>query len=195
VSTEGRAKIDWHAAFAFFASLRPPARTFVAVAEKFSVSDTAVRKHARRHDWETRVETLDRQAARQVERRVVRERAARIADTIELVDLARQELLVLLRDGKAEVRLADLPNLIRLEALLEGEATERLETREVREVLVAIFAEQDAALGAILDGEALEPPRRQAIVSAFRARTREAFAKAALLAAGGDDEQPEEPAA
>jgi hypothetical protein len=128
-------RFDRSRAFAYYAALDGPQRTFSAVAERFGVSDTAVRKVARRERWAERAWELDRRASREVEKRVVKERARRIAETLELIDLARSELHERLRAGDAELRLADLPALVKLESLLEGEATARVELFEVKLVL------------------------------------------------------------
>jgi hypothetical protein len=128
-------RFDRSAAFAYYAALGGPQRTFFAVAERFGVSDTAVRKVGRRERWAERARELDRRASREVEKRVVKDRARRITETLELIDLARSELYERLRAGDAELRLADLPALVKLESLLEGDATARVELFEVKLVL------------------------------------------------------------
>jgi hypothetical protein len=133
----GRPKIDWAAAFAFYTALGP-ARSFVEVAEKFAVSDTAVRKHARAQNWAQRVRELDRQAAKEAEVRAARALEERRLRTLRTVDLARDQILERLEVGEEPARLADLPALVRLELLLEGEPTERLE-QNVEVIVVGVI--------------------------------------------------------
>ena len=45
---KGRNRIDWDAAFAYWASMPRAVRSFGKVAKRFDVSDTAVRKAAER---------------------------------------------------------------------------------------------------------------------------------------------------
>lgn len=46
------ARIDWEAAFAYYAELGWQ-RRYAAVAERYSVSLTGVKEHARRNGWQT----------------------------------------------------------------------------------------------------------------------------------------------
>jgi hypothetical protein len=131
------ARLDWDAALAYYIGLGPT-RTFVAVAERFGVSDTAVRKQARVRGWASAVGEADRRAAAELQDFAIRDRVARIADTLRIIDFARTELLEQLQKGDAEVRLADLPNLARLEALFEGEATDRIELHEFHAFLARL---------------------------------------------------------
>jgi hypothetical protein len=142
VSARGRGQrsgIDWEAAFGYYAALGP-ARSFSATGRKFGVTQEAVGQFARRHGWAERVAELDAKTRVELDERVVRSRAVRLAETIELVDLARTEVLERLRAGEAEVKLADRPALVKLELLLEGEATGRIEVAEVRTVVHAVIA-------------------------------------------------------
>ncbi len=141
----GRGRIDWDAAFEYFATLGA-VRSFGKVARMFGVSDVAVGKHARANGWDERVRELDRKTQAEIEKRVVRDRAVRLADTINLVDSARSEILERLEKGDADVRLSDMPALIKLELLLEGEATDRVEITEIRTVIHQVFAIVDQYL-------------------------------------------------
>jgi DNA polymerase II large subunit len=134
----GRNRIDWDAAFEYYAALGA-VRSFGKVARRFGVSDVAVGLRARSHEWRHRVQEIDQKTREEVERRVVRDRAIRLADTINVVDKARTEILDKLEKGEADVRLSDMPALIKLELLLEGEATDRIETTEVRQLVVQVF--------------------------------------------------------
>jgi hypothetical protein len=86
-----------------------------------------VRKHARAENWETRVRELDRQSATEAQALAVRSLEERRLRTLRTVDLARDQILERLELGDEPARLADLPALVKLELLLEGEPTERFE--------------------------------------------------------------------
>jgi hypothetical protein len=162
-----RPSVDWTAAFAYYASVDRHLRSYRDVGRRFGVSDTRVRQIAHRDNWQERARELDRRASREVEKRVVKDRARRITETLELIDLARSELHERLRAGDAELRLADLPALVKLESLLEGEATARVEIFEVKVVLSsflgvamryvprseqrAFLAEAESAAGGMLE--------------------------------------------
>jgi hypothetical protein len=106
-------------------------RSYVRVADKYGISEGAVRHHARANDWEAKA--VDARALVKAERTLTADRAKAIAATLAVVDLARRELLEKLKSGQAEVRLSDLPALVRLEQLLTGGATDRIEVVQVRE--------------------------------------------------------------
>lgn len=131
------AKIDWAAAYAFWAG-QGPARTFASVAERFGISDTAVRLHARKHGWERRVAAVDTKVRLKTDERIVSDRSARVAKTLELVEEVRTQLLERVRNGDADLRLADFPALARLEALLEGEATDRVSIPELQDFMLRL---------------------------------------------------------
>jgi hypothetical protein len=135
-----RKSVDWDIAFAFYAGLPPARRQFSVVGRRFGVSDTAVRKQALRRGWLERVRDLDARARRKVDTTIVRDRAREIGATLEIIGLAESALVERLRSGEAEVRLADLPSLVRLRELLLDESTERIALAEVRDVLNAAFS-------------------------------------------------------
>lgn len=136
--SDGRGRIDWEAAFQFYAELGA-VRSFGKVSRKFRVSVPAVGKHAAKNGWAERVQTIDAKVQKKVDALVVRDRAVRLAETIDVIDRARQEMLDKLKTGDADVKLSDLPALIKLEMLIEGEATDRIETTEVQQVIHNVF--------------------------------------------------------
>ncbi len=139
-NTGRRNRIDWTAAFAYFAGLAPGIRSHSKVAKQFQVSHTAVLKHARANGWVERVAVLDAEAQRRVEELVVRERSERVADTIKLVDLARGQALRRLLVGDLRVDAGELAQLVKLEALLEGEPTDRIGVGEVQLLVRALLS-------------------------------------------------------
>lgn len=130
----GRPKIDWGAAFAYYASLGPT-RTFPAVARTFGVSDTAVRNHAKAEGWEEKVAALDAEAARRAEAKVVRSLEQRMADTIRVADRLRQIALDEEAAIDPAVAVRSLPRYVHIELVHAGEATDRVEYAEVEQAL------------------------------------------------------------
>jgi hypothetical protein len=159
----GRGRIDWDAAYVYYAGLGA-ARSFGKVARKFGVSDVAVGKHAAKHGWESRAGKIDAKTRQEVEARVVRDRAARLADTINLVDEARLEVLDKLESGDIDVKISDLSSLIKLELLIEHEVTDWIETTEVRQVIATVFE---------IAGRFVAPEQRPALLEALGAMMRE----------------------
>jgi hypothetical protein len=130
--------VDWDAAFLFFANLPRGLRSYRKVSAKFHVSRASVRKAADRYGWGERMREIDAKADVEVAARIVRERSVRVADTIDLIDLARQQLLERLRMGEAHVDPTDLVALVKLENLLEGEATDRVDIGEANQAILLI---------------------------------------------------------
>ena len=63
-----------------------------------------------------------------------------------------------LKAGDADVKLADLPALIKLEMLIDGEATDRIETTEVQQVIHSVF---------VIAGRFIPPSDRAAFLEAI----------------------------
>jgi hypothetical protein len=146
--------------------------------------------------WEADARRLDAETVRRLDGNLVRDRAKRVAKHLQVLDLACAKVLADLESGKASVDLRDYPALVKLEQLLVGEPTDRIETREVRELVLTIFRDEESALVRILEAEPEPEPapeRRRAMLAAFREQRGQAFARAAQLA----EERPalEEPAA
>jgi hypothetical protein len=140
MNDDTRKPVDPDVAFSYFAGLPPAERSRSRVAARFQVSPQRMSQLAARHRWDDRVALLDARARRRAETTIVRDRAKVLATTLEIVDLAESELLARLRAGEAEVRLADLPGLVRLRELLLGEATERIDVAEDKVVNAAAIS-------------------------------------------------------
>jgi tRNA A37 N6-isopentenylltransferase MiaA len=161
-----RPRIDWAAALAYFLALPPHQRTFASVAARFGVSDTAVRNHARKHGWDAAAAELDRQAAADAMRKARRTRAQRIEQALRLVDGTMDAFEEHLPAKAAEAKISDLPALVKLAELLEGEATDRIDVSQARALVNVVFQvagrfvpadqrevflqEMDAAVGGLL---------------------------------------------
>lgn len=127
-----RTRIDWQDAFAFYVALDPDERTVAKVAKRYGVHESSVRKRAKRDGWAEFVEAADAEARAEAARAAIRPRSERIADTIQLVDAARVRYARQLVDGE-KVKGSELVGLLRVEQVLEGEGTDRVDTKiEIR---------------------------------------------------------------
>ena len=133
-----RQRTDWAAALAYWLALPVHERTYSRVATHFRVSPHAVGNHARKHRWEDAAAEVDRQAAAEAVRKARRSRSARIEQALRLVDGTMDFFEEKLPEKAADARLSDLPALVKLAELLEGEATDRVDLGQVRAVLVAV---------------------------------------------------------
>ncbi|MDQ5841653.1 MAG: phage terminase small subunit-related protein [Chloroflexota bacterium] len=133
--TNPRNRIDWDKAEAFYLNLDPP-RKIATVARQFGVSGNTVRKWAKRLGWDKKAVALDRKALDQATGQAVRSRAQRVAAALNFTDEFLDAAQAKLAQNKLDVRAGDVPALVKLAELLEGEATDRVQIGEVR-VLVA----------------------------------------------------------
>jgi hypothetical protein len=123
-------RVPWDEALAFWLGMGPE-RSYGKVALKFGVSEPAVRKHAKQHEWSEHARRVDEQAALKAEHHGVRLRADRIADQVKVTDAARERYAYQLRNPANKVTGAEVAALARIEALIEGEATERIERSQL----------------------------------------------------------------
>jgi hypothetical protein len=167
-------------------SVEQSARSFIKVGRKFNVSVNAVSKHAAKFGWEERISKIDAEARRQTDGRVIRARSDRIDDTLELVSLARDQLLEELRTGNGDVRLGDIPALVKLEALLEGEPTERVSLQEAQAVYLEVLRVTRVTVIAALD-ELVSEDEKQAALAYFDKALSRAIEKTVAGLLDGDD--------
>jgi hypothetical protein len=130
-----RPRIDWDAAFAFFCS--DPTASFPKVAAKFGVSDTAVRKHAKRDKWDEQRDEMHARAAATLSGTVLRSIQERQADTVRVAERLRAAALAEDANVDFELAVKMLPVYSKLEQLFAGEATDRVDIRKVQPVIVA----------------------------------------------------------
>jgi hypothetical protein len=131
------ARIDWESAEAAYLAQTPP-RSFVGVARAFSVTPNAVKYQAGKRDWLQKAADIDRATQEKARDYVIRSRAARIADTYAVIDQTRERYLEQLKRDLVEIRPSDIAALVKIEQLLDGEATERIDISAVRHVF-ALF--------------------------------------------------------
>ena len=109
-------------AYQFFVDLGPD-RTFVAVAKKFGVSHTTVRKWARSFHWKRRSDEHDARIARRTidlaEKEGVELTAQARVRNLKLVELGLVQLARALAGGHVKMQLSDLSRLVTLEQLLK----------------------------------------------------------------------------
>lgn len=157
-----RPRIDWDAAFNYFAS--DPTVSYPKVARKFSVSVTSVGKHARAEHWDERRTALLDEAADRANGKIVQSRAQQMVQNARIRQAAAQRLEKrLLGDGELDdafvIRAYEAADKIgRLDA---GEATDRVEVATVNRLLLGVYrvagelvpAERRAELLERLDAE------------------------------------------
>lgn len=136
------ADFDHEAAFVYFAA--DVTRSQRDVAATFNVSEHTVSRVARAENWRERRADLHRRAA---EKTALRSLEQRNRDTLRAVDKAR---LHLLSDQADDPKWSDLPGLVKLEQLIEGEATSRLEVAHVREFLRGVAVGTDELLARLI---------------------------------------------
>lgn len=132
-------RVDWDAARAFYVALGQGTRTYGLVAEKFAVSDTSVRKWARRQSWERVAADADNRAAEKALAQADRTLEQRNRDTVRVAEKVRTTILDEAAVLDPNVALRVLPRLSTLEQLIAGEATGRVEISEVTSVLSTVF--------------------------------------------------------
>lgn len=133
-----KTRIDWGAAKAFYIGLPPTERSFARVAREFPVSSKTVRKHAHDDGWIEAAADADRQANEAAIRKAVRSRSERVANSLRFVDDFLDVAKAKLKAGDLDVRASDVPPLVKLAELLEGEATDRIQVGEVRALIVQV---------------------------------------------------------
>lgn len=126
-SDRGRPATDWEAAFNFYASLPPDARSYQAVATEFGVGRRTVETHGRRERWRERVREIEATAARLADEQVGRARAEQLADFRKLIEASCVAYARQLGSGQVRVTASDLVGLIKVSLQLYGEPTERVE--------------------------------------------------------------------
>lgn len=137
-----RPRIDWGAAFEYFAS--DPTRSYGDVARKFAISDTSVRKHAKAggdvpEGWDLRRGHLLKRALDKAEGRIVRSLEERQKRTVQLIDKMRNALLdAPAKDFDLVAALRALPRYLHYEQLYAGQATDRPDIGEVQAVILAV---------------------------------------------------------
>lgn len=119
-------RTDWSAALESYLAAAG-ARTYAAVARSFGVTEARVRVIAKRDDWPAQARAHDERMRLERERLRIPSLAERDADSIRLVMAARLRYAAQLRDPNYRVTGADLAQLMKIERLIEGEATERVD--------------------------------------------------------------------
>lgn len=119
-------RTDWPTALEHYLAAAG-SRTFSNVARTFGISEARVRQIAKRDDWHGQARAYDERLRQERERMRIPSLAERDADSIRLVMAARLRYAAQLRDPNYRVTGADLAQLMKIERLIEGEATERVD--------------------------------------------------------------------
>src|SRR5436305_1365016 len=143
-------RYDWDEGFGFYASLGQT-RSLQAVADELGAPKRSVERAARKWRWAERAREIDEQARQEADKRLIRERADRVEDTLRIIDAARLRFASDLKSGRARLTGSDFVGLMKLEALLEGQATDVIHVEEVRTFMLAVY----------VAAEEYVPPERQ----------------------------------
>jgi hypothetical protein len=119
-----RRRYDYDAAFAYYVALGL-ARSLAAVREEFGMGYRALERACSKERWVERAHAIDAEAAKRAEKKLIRERSERIADTLRIIDAARAKFASQLRLSDFRLTGSDFVGLMKIEALLEGAPTER----------------------------------------------------------------------
>lgn len=119
----GRTAIDWEAAFAFYAALPAPRRSYAAVADEFGVSVRTVETHGRSGGWKTRLREIEATAARAADGELAQARSEELRKIGKLIEASFLEYANKLRRGEVRMTPADLERLHRLRQQLTDELT------------------------------------------------------------------------
>lgn len=141
----GRPKIDWAAARLYFIEFGPT-RSYREVARRYAVSEGAVRKHANSGSWQADAQRFDDEGNAELEHAAAKTREQRIETYRLLVDSVLESVKARVHEAK----VSDLPSLLKVLELLEGEPTERVSFDELQAALrlamtVAIAAAERVA--------------------------------------------------
>jgi hypothetical protein len=134
-----RPPTDWIAARDFWLALPHP-RRLAAVAREYGISEARVRFIAKRDNWQGILADIEARALRRTSERIVRSRDERTKAMLALTDLTIETAFDHLTAGSLDVRLADIPGLVRTCELLLGEATDRVSFVELQEALGVVMA-------------------------------------------------------
>lgn len=146
-------RTNWQAARAYYLALPLTKRTFAEVGRRFQVSDVRVGQVARSQGWVEEAAKVDERIEKRAISLLVRNRAERLARTLEVAD--RYTDLVLAQipldaNGQIDVSkipaealgridqvVEKMPGLFKMAELAAGEATDRVAIAELQPVLVA----------------------------------------------------------
>jgi len=118
---------DWEAAFHYWVMLGH-SRSIEAVQEHFGIGQRrTVTRAMQRYGWRERLAKVEAEAHEKADALLIRERAHRIADTLKIIDAARSRFAGQLARADFRMTASDFVGLIKLEVLLEGGATERIQ--------------------------------------------------------------------
>ena len=152
-----RAAIDWEAAFAYYAALPPPERSYAAVAAQFAVSVRTVETHGRQEQWKDRLEAIKEETRSRTAEALTEARVEEIEKLRRLIDASLVGYAEQLRGGM-RMTPADLERLNRLSLALIEEATAPRQTPEgdPQDAVERTVEHASAVLDALAETGALE---------------------------------------
>ena len=116
-------RYDYDEAFAYYAALGPT-RSLAAVREEFGMAQRPLERVCSKERWVERTHAIDTEAAKKAEKKLIRGRSERIADTLRIIDAARAKFANQLRNPEFRLTGSDFVGLMKIEVLLEGPPTE-----------------------------------------------------------------------
>lgn len=142
-----KTRIDWGVALAAYVAAGPEHRSYGAVAKEWRLSETTVRKHAAGGKcrccplagWDAIAGEIDRKAASQALTKAAKTRTERAMQALRIADGYLDGIEANLEAKVAESKLSDMPAIVKLAELLEGEATERIDPGQVQQVLALVL--------------------------------------------------------
>jgi len=120
----GRPAIAWEDAFAFYASLPAPVRSYAVVAAEFGVSPRTVEEHGARERWQERVRAIEADAAATVAAELSQAQAEQRAEIIQIAKAVLLRFAHQLRTGEARISGAEFQRVSKflLELMDEADA-------------------------------------------------------------------------
>jgi hypothetical protein len=134
-----RRRYDYDAAFAYYYGLGK-SRSLAAVRAEFGMAQRSLERICSKERWLERVAAFDAEAAKKAAKIMVRERALRIADTLRIIDATRTKFAGQLKVADFRLTGSDFVGLMKLEALLEGDPTDRVQVGEVQQIIAVILS-------------------------------------------------------
>jgi hypothetical protein len=124
-------RYDWEGAFAKFAALPAPERSYRRLARQLGARPQTVLCAARRGDWANRLAVIDARAQEQRETRAVRQLADRLDDTVRLAEAMRLRFARRLADPAYRPTASEFVAMAKLELLIERGDTRKMATSAI----------------------------------------------------------------
>lgn len=152
-----RPTISRAAAKAYWLALPVEKRTYRAVAARFGVTPARITQIAREDGWQDTLARIDREVVKRAERDALRTQLELVAEQRKIAARLQDRTHQLFDDDTTltlDQALRRLPAILRVDQLLSGEATDRVDRAEVTSVIVSL------SQVAVIAGREGWPPER-----------------------------------